>query len=381
VRVNADALRRLAFWKILHYKKDMEIFWFDIQPKAEEYLFAGDIGGTNASFALVGMTGGKLRVIGKFLFKTKEAGSIVQAVGEAKAEIDRELPGIPIGKCCVSAAGPVEGNCCVMTNASWIINGDELSRFLGMPVKIINDFTAISYALPLLDPANPREIKQILPPGEGVPQPSGNVRAVTGAGTGLGVSCLIETGNGFYALASEGGHTDFAGFDADSRALCLWLTERIGTIPETELFVSGQGLVNIFQYFYERAEAAKCVSAAFKEIAPAPEEEKPALIARAARSDPGCGSVMRLFVKMYGRVAANIAVTFLPMAGLYLAGGIIGKNEDWFLRDNAFMQSYLIACQPKIRDILKAIPVYIVKDYSVSLSGAANAARYLMREP
>jgi glucokinase len=122
------------------------------------------------------------------------------------------------------------------------------------------------------------------------------------------------------------------------------------------------------------------VSAAFKEIALAPEEEKPALIARAAHSDPGCGSVMRLFVKMYGRVAANIAVTFLPTAGLYLAGGIVGKNEDWFLRDNAFMQSYLTAYRPKIRDILKAIPVYIIKDYSVSLPGAANAAHWLMRE-
>jgi glucokinase len=359
----------------------METVWAQSGPgerQGAEYIFSGDIGGTNASFALVRLQNGKLLSTGKFLFKTREVSSLTEAACEARAEIRRRFPDIVIRKACISVAGPVAENRCVMTNVSWTVNGSELEAALGMPVKIINDFTALSYALPLLDTHNPEEITPLFS-GSEPPQPSGKVRAVVGAGTGLGVGCLVETDGGFTALASEGGHTDFAPIDEASRRIYAWLEKRIGTIPETELFVSGQGLVNVFHFFHEEAKAAGSLSEKFREIAALPDGEKPALIAASAASDPGCARIMRLFVCMYARAAYNAAVTFLPSAGLYLAGGIAGKNEEWFLKDGAFMKSFLRAYRPKIRDILKAIPVYIIKDYGVSLTGAGNAARYLMR--
>ena len=361
----------------------METIWLAGERLKEnaEYIFSGDVGGTNTSLALVENCGGKLRVAGKFLFRTRETPSLVHAVSQAKAEISRAFPGLGIRKACLSAAGIVENNNCSMTNVSWQISGAELERELGIPVKIINDFTALSYALPLIDRENPREVTRISGSG-GAVLPAGGVRAVAGAGTGLGIGCLIETRTGFAALASEGGHVDFAPTDEDSRGLCAWVARRIGTIPEAELFVSGQGLVNAFGYFSEKAHAANLPPGeAFTEIAAAPDEEKPALIARFADSDPGCGHIMRLFVRMYARVAANVAVTFIPTAGLFLAGGISAKNERWFLEDDAFMRSFLLSCRPKITALLATIPVYIIKDYGVSLGGAANAARYLMEGP
>jgi glucokinase len=270
-----------------------------------------------------------------------------------------------------------------MTNVSWVISGDELAGVLGIPVRIINDFTALSYALPLLDVRDPDVITPLFPGGAEASwsSSSGRTWAVVGAGTGLGVGCLVESGGGFTAIASEGGHTDFAASDALSRELCVWLGERIGAIPETELVVSGQGLINIFHFFYERARAASGeggVSEKFREIAALVDWEKPACIARGAACDEGCAKIMRLFVRMYARVAYNVAVTFLPFAGLFLAGGIAGKIEEWFVRDDFFMKSFLAAYRPKIRDMLKSIPVYIIKDYGASLTGAANAARCLM---
>jgi glucokinase len=364
----------------------METIWRQsAAPREAEYIFAGDIGGTNASFALMRLENGKLLTAGKFLFKTGAVSSLTAAASEARAEILRMFPEAVIRKACFSVAGPVRENRCVMTNVSWIISGDELEAALGIPVKIINDFTALSYALPLLDTRNPGEITPLSCGGE-APRSSGKTWAVIGAGTGLGVGCLVETDGGFAAIASEGGHTDFAATDPAARELCAWLEKRIGAVPETELFVSGQGLINIFHFFYEKARAAGRLSEKFQEIAALADREKPASIAAGAAGaagaacDEGCADIMRLFVRMYARVAYNAAVTFLPFSGLYLAGGIAGKTEQWFLRDGAFMKSFLAAYRPEIQSLLQTIPVYIIKDYGVSLTGAASAALRLMRD-
>ncbi|MDR1625062.1 MAG: glucokinase [Spirochaetia bacterium] len=358
----------------------METVWQPSRGEArqgDEYVFAGDIGGTNTGFALVRLAGGKLFTDGKFLFQTRAVPSLAQAAREAIGEIRRKLPGIVMRKACLCVAGPVAENRCVMTNVPWTISGEDLGAELGMRVKIINDFTALGYALPLLDLHNPEEITPLCR-GGGAPSPSGKIRAVVGAGTGLGIGCLAETGGGFTAIASEGGHTDFAATDPLSRELRAWVEKRIGSIPETELFVSGQGLINLFGFFREKAEGTGRLSEAFSEIAALPDGEKPARIAARAARDPGCADIMRLFVRMYARVAYNAAVTFLPTAGLYLAGGIVGKTEAWFLEDGAFMKGFLAAYRPKIRDLLKSIPVYIIRDYGASLRGAGNAARCLM---
>jgi glucokinase len=363
----------------------METIWQQsVAPRGAEYIFAGDIGGTNTSFALMRLDGRGLCMAGKFLFQTRAVGSLREAVCEAMAEIRRRFPDAGIRGACLSAAGPVRENRCVMTNVSWVISGDELGAALGIPVRVINDFTALSYALPLLDVRNREEITPLFLGGE-VPcpseKPSGKTWAVVGAGTGLGVGCLVESEAGFTAIASEGGHTDFAAADPLSREMCVWLEERIGAVPETELFVSGQGLINIFHFFYERAKAAgggDSVSEKFREIAALVDREKPACIAQGAACDEGCAEIMRLFVRMYARVAYNVAVTFLPFSGLFLAGGIAGKIEEWFVRDDFFMKSFLAAYRPKIRDMLKSLPVYIIKDYGASLTGAAHAAKCLM---
>jgi glucokinase len=83
---------------------------------------------------------------------------------------------------------------------------------------------------------------------------------------------------------------------------------------------------------------------------------------------------MDLFVRLYARVAADLTSTFLPSGGVYLAGGIAAKNEAFFLESGRFMSSYERSYAAHIRAILARTPVMIVKDYSISLYGAANAA-------
>jgi glucokinase len=88
--------------------------------------------------------------------------------------------------------------------------------------------------------------------------------------------------------------------------------------------------------------------------------------------------MMDLFIRCYGRFASNTAAAFLPSAGLYIAGGIAMKNEGLFFREGGFMKTFEMSYRPTIREFLKSIPVYLVKDYGISLLGAANAAYSLL---
>mgnify|MGYP001446506934 CR=1 FL=1 len=356
----------------------MDIIWIDPEAGAEEHILVGDAGGTNTSFALAGRSGRRHFLLGKFLFRTRDLGSLGEAAAGALGEILRLRPSLRIRRCCISAAGPVKDNVCRLTNAPWVADGGELSRRLGIPTRIINDFTAIAYGLPLLDPADPRALTPIPREDGHLPSPSGTVRAVIGAGTGLGVGCLVETGGGFLAIPSEGGHIDFSGFDRESRELVRELEDRIGGVAEAELLVSGLGLLNIRDMVRRRRGGP--VSPAMREIDGVGDDEKPALISAWADRDPECAEIMRLFTRFYGRVAANIATVFLPTAGLYLAGGIAAKNRDWFLRPGGFMEAFSLGYRRIIRDILREIPVYIVRDYSISLLGAAHADTVLPRD-
>ncbi|MFZ0035559.1 MAG: glucokinase, partial [Sedimentisphaerales bacterium] len=108
------------------------------------------------------------------------------------------------------------------------------------------------------------------------------------------------------------------------------------------------------------------------------DEDKPALISKNAKDNKTCRDIMSLFVKMYGRFAGGLAIIFLALGGVYLAGGIVTKNEWLFSEDNLFMKNFETNYNPNIRPLLKKIPVYIIKDYSISLYGAANAAVTLM---
>jgi len=72
-------------------------------------------------------------------------------------------------------------------------------------------------------------------------------------------------------------------------------------------------------------------------------------------------------------------VVFFALGGMYLAGGIVTKNEKYFTDDNLFMKYFEMNYNPNIRPLLKKIPVYIIKDYSISLYGAANAGFSLIK--
>lgn len=88
----------------------------------------------------------------------------------------------------------------------WLIDGAALAdSFKAHKVVLLNDFVGIGYGLLALSSKD----LQVVHPGCGKVNPTG-VKAVIGAGTGLGECFLTHNGRDYDVWPAEGGHADFA---------------------------------------------------------------------------------------------------------------------------------------------------------------------------
>jgi len=355
---------------------ELTISWLYISPTMPEkrydtVILVGDVGGTNTTLAIVGRKKERFSIIEKRAFSSQELTSFDEAVDEAMRDFQDAHPDLSPERCCISAAGPVEDNTCRLSNLSWQIDGGSLAGQTGIPTAVINDFSAVCYGIPVLASQKPDQLSPVPHSGGGNPVRKGAVTAVVGAGTGLGMGYLIRERNRYTAFPSEGGHSDFADFDPETSDIKAFLYRKLGRAPDAEQLVSGQGIANIFDYHTRNIRRP---SETVQNIQKLPPAARPSHIAKASLRDDVCGQTMRSFVRMYGKFASNVALQFLPSAGLFLAGGIVGKNESWFLQDGSFMEAFEDNFKESVRPVLKRIPVYIIRDYTISLYGAAHAA-------
>ena len=94
----------------------------------------------------------------------------------------------------------------------------------------------------------------------------------------------------------------------------------------------------------------------------------------ASDGDKVCGDVIRLFVDSYARAAQSSALHYIPHGGLFLAGGIAAKNLKFIEEHGRFMEGFRLNYQVATQAILSEVPVFVLKDYDISLYGAAHAA-------
>ena len=354
----------------------MKTQWFGDSFDYEQLILAGDVGGTNASIALAGRTGSDFKMIVKCMFKTDDLPDFPKCLELTLEEISKKGVGIKPDLCCVSGAGPIENNFCKLSNSMCDVDGAEIEKRIGVKTLVINDFAAISYSLPLLDVNNSEQITPLRHIDGSLSEQSGTVRAVAGAGTGMGVGFLIENQGKSIAYPSEGGHISFSSYDEESRKYHEYIASLKGELMEAELFVSGSSIASIFGFFKDVKKVS--IEGILAEIDALDYSDKPAMISKNADANEVCGDIMRLFVKMYARFAGDVASLFIPTKGMYLAGGVVTKNAKYFVEDDLFMKYFENCYHTNIQKVLKKLPVYIIKDYSVSLYGAANAAYCLM---
>ena len=318
-------------------------------------VLTGDIGGTKTDIALVEVDGPKMKVVTRERYPSRSFAGlslILRAFLEKHPERGE--------RACFAVAGPVDDGVSQTTNLPWTINGAELARDLGLgPTRLINDFEAIAYGVLGLDDDEAISLHD-------APRDPRGAIAIVGAGTGLGEAFLFWNGKRHAAVASEGGHRDFAPVGELQEGLLAHLRARHGHVS-CERVISGSALAEIYAYLRDRSVAPE--TAAVRD-AIGRGEDVGALLGRHAieRSCPLAVATMRLFAAAYGAEAGNLALQVVARGGVYVAGGIAPKIVP-LLNDGVFRAAYLD--KGRFKSLLEGIPVRLVTSPHVSLYGAA----------
>ncbi|MFP5381203.1 MAG: glucokinase [Gammaproteobacteria bacterium] len=323
------------------------------------HLIAGDIGGTKSELAWVedGQPDGAQqrceRVYPSADFASIEAllRQFMRDAGPA-ARPERFLLAVP---------GPVDGQRARLTNLDWTLDAEALGRDLGgAAVRLVNDFEAASAGVTGLGPDDVLALN---------PQPAEarGVRAITGAGTGLGLAfALDDTSGRAHICPSEGGHVDFAPADARQVRLLDALRARHGHVS-WERVASGSAFDDLYRF---------CCAEAGKRLPDAPVDGA-ALSERAGAGDVVANAALDLFVELYGAWVGNVALLFQPRGGLYVAGGVSRQ-----LRGRLQTPRFLAAATDKgrMRGVVERTPIFLVTTERLGVRGAIALGRSMASE-
>lgn len=267
-----------------------------------------DVGGTNARFALSTAEG---TITAPMVLPCADHTTLESAIRRYLAAQGHP----PVRAAAIAIANPVDGDAIRMTNHHWAFSIEATRIALGFDtLLLLNDFTALALALPLLDAD---EIQAI---GGGTRRPNATIGLV-GPGTGLGVSGLVRCGDRWQALSSEGGHTSFAPVD-DREAAILAIVHCDHLHVSSERLISGPGLVLIHDAL--RVHHGLPTRA----ITPAGIAEK------AQAGDCAiCVETCQVFSGMLGSFAGSLALTLGAFGGVYLGGGVIAGLGTAFDRN------------------------------------------------
>jgi len=311
-------------------------------------ILVGDIGGTNARFAVVEHAGaetGKPQIVHTADFPT---------IDDAIRSAVLEKLGIQPRSALLALAGPVIGDEIPLTNCPWVVKPKKMAGTVGlMDVMLLNDFEAQALAVVALGDHHVEKIG-----GGDALEHAG--RAVLGPGTGLGVAGLIKTDGKWIPVPGEGGHMDIG--PRTPRDYQIWPhIEPLEGRVSGEQILSGRGLVNTY----------RAVAIADGKT---PAHETPADVTKAAlgKTDPVAEEALALFATCLGRTAGDIALVFKAQGGVYLAGGIAQKIIPALKAPN-----FRAAFNDKAphSEWMAEIPVYVITDPLGALAGLAAYAR------
>lgn len=312
-------------------------------------VLIGDIGGTNARFALIADRDAPWERIPDI--RTVDHPTVEDAIEKAVFQRTALRPRTAI----LALAGPIAGEAVSLTNCPWVFEPRKLIPRFGMAAMILlNDFEALSLCLPGLGAGD------VDPIGGGKVVPE-RPKVVVGPGTGLGAGALIHARGAWIPVPGEGGHIDLG--PVTDRDFALWphLEKSFGRFS-AETLLCGPGLMRIYR------------GIASLEQRPSP-FTTPAEVTSAglAGDDPTSVEALDFFVTHLGRLAGNLAVVFVATGGVYLAGGISARIAP-ALKSGGFREAF-VAKDPH-RHIMEEMMTAIIVKSDPALGGIADFARH-----
>ena len=311
---------------------------------ANSLLLVADIGGTNTRVALAEgrqILPDTIRRYSNAEFPGLE--SVLRRYIEDEGGVDPKAA-------CVAVAGPVRDGRATLTNLDWTIDKTTLMRATrAETVAILNDLQAQGHALGYLEPA---VIRPIL---AGPEVQAHAARLVIGVGTGFNAAPVFETANGRLVPPSEAGHANLPiRTDADLR-LCRYVETAHG-FPGVEDVLSGRGLERAYAWLGDEAGD--------------PRERSAQQIMESCvdGQDERAIEAARIFTRILGTVAGNLALIQLPFGGIYLVGGVsraFAPYLDRFGFGEAFRD------KGRFAGFMSNFSVSVVEDDYAALTGSA----------
>lgn len=319
-------------------------------------VLLGDIGGTNARFAVLSAPGEPVHLLARAL--TADTPNPVDAIRIALQSYQGELPRSAM----IAVATRVDAPAIRLTNANWLIDAEAIGKALGLErVTLVNDYTPVAASVTVLGEER----------GDLAPIGSGHVRAgarvVLGPGTGLGVGALVPVEDRLAILASEAGHIAFGPTTEEEAALWPHL-ERVGGRISAEVVLSGPGLFRIAKAL----AAHRCVDCPYT---------KPNDVLAAARDgDEMAQGAIDLFSRWLGRYAGDMALTFESSGGVFIAGGIAPRMVD-ILQSGGFREEF--DAKAPHDAWARKVPVFVIVNAEPALQGLAalvtNPGRFVFK--
>ena len=330
-------------------------------------LLAGDIGGTKTLLALYHREADDLELIASRYYRSADWPALEPLLESFLSE----QCGVPTGvarpqAACLAVAGPVRQGTARLTNLPWRLEAARLATALGIPqLELVNDFAVLIYGLPHLQPHQQACIRP------GVAESSAPL-LVLGAGTGLGVAIGIPTATGLQAIASEGGHGEFAARSEDEWQLRRWLLSDLNLERlSVERVVSGTGLGHVARWLLHTRHP----EGDHPLQRPQPADLPAAVAAAAQQGDPLASRALQLWLAAYGNVAGDLALSGLCRGGVWLAGGTAGKLLA-ALQEGPFVQAF--QAKGRLAPVLGPVPITAITDPAIGQFSAACRARMLL---
>ncbi len=311
-------------------------------------VLIGDIGGTNARFALLVDAFAEPKIFP--IVQTADFASLDDAIQTAVLDTTSVQPKSAI----FAIAGPVGGNEIRLTNNNWAVRPEFLAKTFALTdIVVLNDFVAQALAVVALDGENMENVGG----GKSVEHAC---RVVLGPGTGLGIAALVHSRHTWTPLPGEGGHID-VGPQTPRDYQVFPHIAKIGGRVSAEQMLCGRGLVNLYR--------AVCTADSISpEYSTATEITASAL----KKDDPAATETLSLFLTVLGRIAGDMALVFMARGGVFLTGGIIQKIMP-LLHDGTFRAAFDNKAPHSA--LLSSIPVYAITDPLASLAGLSAFAR------
>ena len=323
-------------------------------PRNGVRLIAADVGGTHARVALVDEAGDRARLDRYQRYACADFPSLAALLAHYVASLDLAAT----VDAAVAIAGVLDGDRLINTNLPWPVSPSQTRRDAGLrELHLINDFEALAYAVPAIDPSGGRLLS-----GPERPSLDGPI-VLIGPGTGLGAAVCFP-GPPVRVLPTEAGHVSLAVGTPRELAILERLLRRWPHV-DAERALSGPGLVNIYQ--------ALCAIDGADAL-----HDSPAAIVAAAQAgaDALAGEALHTFCALLGSFAGDLATSF-GAREVYVAGGVAERIGD-FLGDGTFQSRFLN--KGALRDRVARVTVRLVDHGSLGVAGAAQWHRQHHRD-